>query len=401
MTTFRTQVVVVGAGPVGIFAAYILAIQGIEVIVLEEATEGQTDMRASTFHASTLSYLNQIGLASSLIALGLKAPVFQYRIRSNDENLAFDLGELSDILKYPFRLQCEQHKFSKMLADKLSQENSSKILFDCSVKRFEQTADSVSVYAETPGGSKKFVSDYMIGADGAGSVIRSGLGLKFPGFTYEEKFLTLSTTFDFNETFEDLAFVNYVSDPNDWFVLLKAPSAWRVLVPVEQSLADEEILSDTFTDSVFEAITGLNIPINTNHRTIYRVHQRVVESMHQNRIVLAGDAAHLNNPLGGFGMNGGLHDAWNVSWKLKSIIKDGKNPQELLSLYDKQRRAVMGEFVQSQTIRNKKMIEESGTNKEKSEWTNMRAVHADPNARREFMFRQCMAKSLMDEKEIK
>ena len=208
----------------------------------------------------------------------------------------------------------------------------------------------------------------MIGADGAGSVIRSGLGLKFPGFTYEEKFLTLSTTFDLNETFEDLAFVNYVSDPNDWFVLLKAPSAWRVLVPVEQSLADEKILSDTFTDSVFEAITGLNIPINTNHRTIYRVHQRVVESMHRNRIVLAGDAAHLNNPLGGFGMK---------------------------------RRAVMGEFVQSQTIRNKKMIEESGNNKEKSEWTNMRAIHADPNARREFMFRQCMAKSLMDEKEIK
>ncbi|MCH2411140.1 FAD-dependent monooxygenase, partial [Myxococcota bacterium] len=200
---------------------------------------------------------------------------------------------------------------------------------------------------------------------------------------------------------EDVALVNYVSDPNDWFVLLKAPSAWRVLVPVEQSLADEEILSDTFTDSVFEAITGLNIPINTNHRTIYRVHQRVVESMHQNRIVLAGDAAHLNNPLGGFGMNGGLHDAWNVSWKLKSIIKDGENPQELLSLYDKQRRAVMGEFVQSQTIRNKKMIEESGNGKEKSEWTNMRAIHADPNARREFMFRQCMAKSLMDEKEIK
>ena len=150
MATFRTQVVVVGAGPVGIFAAYILAIQGIEVIVLEEATKGQTDMRASTFHASTLSYLNQIGLASSLIALGLKAPVFQYRIRSNDEILAFDLGELSDILKYPFRLQCEQHKFSKMLTDKLSQENSSEILFDCSVKRFEQTADSVSVYAETP-----------------------------------------------------------------------------------------------------------------------------------------------------------------------------------------------------------------------------------------------------------
>ena len=123
--------------------------------------------------------------------------------------------------------------------------------------------------------------------------------------------------------------------------------------------------------------------------------------MHQNRIVLAGDAAHLNNPLGGFGMNGGLHDAWNVSWKLKSIIKDGENPQELLSLYDKQRRAVMGEFVQSQTIRNKKMIEESGNGKEKSEWTNMRAIQADPNARREFMFRQCMAKSLMDEKEIK
>lgn len=401
METFRTQVVVVGAGPVGVFAAYILALQGVEVVILEEVAEGRTDMRASTFHASTLSYLNKIGLASPLIDLGLKAPVFQYRIRANDEILAFDLEELCDVLEYPFRLQCEQHKFSNMLTTKLSRERSSEIFFNCRVTGFEQTEDYVSVYAETPKGPQTFICDYMIGADGASSVIRSGLGFQFRGFTYEEKFLTLSTTFDLSETFQDLAYVNYVSDPNDWFVLLRAPSAWRVLVPVDQTLADTEILSDGFTDSVFEAITGLDIPIKTAHRTIYRVHQRVAESMHANRIVLAGDAAHLNNPLGGFGMNGGLHDAWNVSWKLKLILKDNQDSQRLLSLYDRQRRAIMSEFVQSQTIRNKKMIEESGKDQEKSEWTNMRAIHGNTNARREFMFRQCMAKSLMDEKEIK
>ena len=92
------KVIIIGAGPVGTFVAYCLAEYGIETILLESETSCETDMRASTFHPSTLKYLDNLNLANELIDKGLKAPIFQYRIRATDEILEFNLEELSDVL---------------------------------------------------------------------------------------------------------------------------------------------------------------------------------------------------------------------------------------------------------------------------------------------------------------
>ena len=115
----RIQVAVVGAGPVGAVAAYFLAQQGIDVVVLEATSSCEEDMRASTFHAPTLDMLSQLGIADRLINEGLIAPVYQYRIRSTQEILKFDLTELEDELKFPFRLQYEQSKLTRSLTDDL------------------------------------------------------------------------------------------------------------------------------------------------------------------------------------------------------------------------------------------------------------------------------------------
>ena len=161
--------------------------------------------------------------------------------------------------------------------------------------------------------------------------------------------MTLSTEYNVAKHFENLSFVNYVSDPRHWFVLLKAPSAWRILVPVDEKIEDDFILSDSYIASVFEKVLKGNKRVDTVHRTIYRVHQRVVNKMTHGRILLAGDSAHLNNPLGGFGMNGGLHDAWNLAEKLKEILGSSAKI-ELLDRYDRQRRTIMNDFIQAQTI---------------------------------------------------
>ena len=394
------KVIIIGAGPVGTFAAYCLAEYGIETLVLESESTCETDMRASTFHPSTLKYLDNLNLADELIEKGLKAPIFQYRIRSTDEVLEFNLQELDDVLDFPFRLQCEQYKFARMLAGKLDHHRHSSVLFNRKLINFSEGKNKVTLDVDHHGTSEQYQCDYLIGADGANSIVRRNLGIEFSGFTYEEKFFTLSTQKPLENYFSNLSYVNYVSDPEEWFVLLKAPSAWRILVPVPQTLDDKAIKSNDYVSDIFTRVLNSCDPIETIHRTIYRVHQRVVNKMRYGRIMLAGDSAHLNNPLGGFGMNGGLHDAWNLAEKLDGIINHKKD-QDLLNLYDRQRRTVMNDFIQKQTIRNKKMIEETGDANYSSEWMRMRNLHENENERRDYMLRQSMTQSLINEAAIK
>ena len=393
------KVIIIGAGPVGTFVAYCLAEYGIETILLESETSCETDMRASTFHPSTLKYLDNLNLANELIDKGLKAPIFQYRIRATDEILEFNLEELSDVLDFPFRLQCEQYKFARMLADKLDNHKYSSVMFNRELISFSDAGNKVKLKVDHKGIGEDYECDYLIGADGANSIVRRNLGIEFGGFTYKEKFFTLSTEKPLENYFSDLSYVNYVSDPDEWFVMLKAPSAWRILVPVDEKLDDDLIRSDDYVRNIFKRALNSDDRIETIHRTIYRVHQRVVDTMRSGRVILAGDSAHLNNPLGGFGMNGGLHDAWNLAKQLDEIINHNKN-EELLDLYDRQRRTVMNEFIQKQTIRNKKMIEETGDDKYSSEWNRMRNIHENDTERREYMFRQTMVQSLLREAEI-
>ena len=394
------KVIIIGAGPVGTFAAYCLAEYGIETLVLESESTCETDMRASTFHPSTLKYLDNLNLADELIEKGLKAPIFQYRIRSTDEVLEFNLQELDDVLDFPFRLQCEQYKFARMLAGKLDRHRHSSVLFNRKLINFSEGNNKVTLDVDHHGTSEQYQCDYLVGADGANSIVRRNLGIEFSGFTYEEKFFTLSTQKPLENYFSNLSYVNYVSDPEEWFVLLKAPSAWRILVPVPQTLDDKAIKSNDYVSDIFTRVLNSCDPIETIHRTIYRVHQRVVNKMRYGRIMLAGDSAHLNNPLGGFGMNGGLHDAWNLAEKLDGIINHKKD-EDLLNLYDRQRRTVMNDFIQKQTIRNKKMIEETGDANYSSEWMRMRNLHENENERRDYMLRQSMTQSLINEAAIK
>ena len=393
----RSQVIIAGAGPVGTVAAYYLAQQGVSVVVLESAASCEQDMRASTLHSPTLDMLNQLGIADHLIADGLKAPVYHYRIRATNEVLEFDLSELADELEFPFRLQCEQYKLARLLATALADHPNAEIHFNNRVTSYRQDTDNVVVTVETLNGSQEYQADYLIAADGASSIIRKQLGVEFSGFTYPEKFLTLSTRAPIEDHLEKLCFVNYVSDPEDWYVLLRVPTSWRVLVSIPEDEDDDYILSEEKKNKVFDGLMNDGQSVETHHRTIYRVHQRVAKIFNHGRVLLVGDAAHLNNPLGGFGMNGGIHDAWNLVGKLVRILQEGEDATRLLDHYDRQRRTIMNQFIQSQTIRNKRMIEEGQELSQQQEWENMRRTISDNNSRRQFMLRQSMVQSLRDE----
>jgi 3-(3-hydroxy-phenyl)propionate hydroxylase len=392
----RTQVLVVGAGPVGVIAAYRLALNGIDVVVLESEPTSRADMRASTLHPPTIEMLFKLGVLETLEAQGLRAPVYHYRNRRTGEVLAFDLGELADVTRFPYRLQCEQFKVTRLLGPLIAQHPHGELRFSRHLIDFDQTSDGVEVKVEAPFGIERLKADYVIAADGANSLARKLLGIPFEGFTYPEKFLTLSTAFPVEDAIAGLAWVNYVADPDEWCVLLRVPEFWRVLVPASEDVADAALLSDDKKTDVFRRLVGeaAAASLRTDHRTIYRVHQRVAQTYRGGRVLLAGDAAHLNNPLGGFGMNSGVHDVWNLTDKLIAIYRAGGDADALLDLYDRQRRTVMHEFVQAQTIRNKRMLETASADAQIANQREMEAILKDDERRRDYLMTQAMLKSV-------
>ncbi|MDE1149959.1 MAG: NAD(P)/FAD-dependent oxidoreductase [Azospirillaceae bacterium] len=394
----KTKVIIAGAGPVGTVAAYYLARHGIEVVLLEAGPDCAMDLRASTLHPPTLEMLDTLGITPTLLERGLKAPVYQFRDRGSGDVYSFDMSELSDITRYPFRVQCEQYHLSRLLATKLENEPNAEVLFNHRLVHFEQDSDGVTVTAETPVSLEKVRGDYLIGADGASSLVRKWLGVEFDGFTYPEKFLCLTTETPLEKYIDGLCHVNYVSDATEWLVLLRVPSLWRILVPAGD-VSDQMLVSDEKKNAVFGGLIGLTDEVKTHHRTIYRVHQRVAKSFRQDRVLIIGDAAHLNNPIGGFGMNSGIHDAFNLCAKLVAAYNGG-DADALLSRFDRQRRTVTHDFTQAQTIKNMEFMREGQAAGHRKRHAEMERLVNDPVARRQYLITQSMFGSLKQEEGI-
>jgi 3-(3-hydroxy-phenyl)propionate hydroxylase len=373
---------------------------GVEVLLLETHDRCPEDMRASTFHPPTLDMMEAMGLLDALEAQGLRAPVYQYRNRETGAVLSLDMGEIADAARHPYRLQCEQFKLTRLIAARLADHPSGRILFQRRLIHFEQDDDGVTATVESPTDVERYRCDYLIGADGANSLVRKLMGVTFDGFTYPEKFLTLSTPYPVDRSVPDLAYVAYMANPKEWCVLIRVPEFWRVLVPTLESEPDEDLLSDRKKNAVFDGLVGDGEGVVTSHRTVYRVHQRVARTYRQGRVLLIGDAAHLNNPLGGFGMNSGVHDAWNLSDRLKAIFRNGADADRELNQFDRQRRTVMHEFVQAQTIRNKRTLEAGAANAQDEAQAQLAAIIADPVRRRDYILSQAMIKSREREAEI-
>jgi 3-(3-hydroxy-phenyl)propionate hydroxylase len=375
------RVFIAGAGPVGLVAAASLLRHGVPVMVFEAGATLAEESRASTFHPPTLDMLDEFGAAAPLIAQGLVAPQFQYRI--------------ADVTRHPFRVQAEQFKLTRILLGRLAQNPKFRIAFGSRVSGVAQDEHAVHVTIERDGTTERHSGRWLIGADGARSDVRRALGIDFAGFTWPERFLVVSTPFDFRSVIADLVSVSYRADPVRWHFLLEIPRLWRVMFPLTESISDEAASDPAFAQSLMAGVVPGVTDYDISHITLYKVHQRVAAKFRAGRSFLAGDAAHLNNPLGGMGMNGGIHDAVNLTARLAAVCKGEADDAEL-DRYERQRRSVTLEYIESQSIANKRNLECANP-----DFTaELRRIAADPQRTRDYLVRVAMIASLRRAEEL-
>ncbi len=391
-------VIVVGAGPVGLLCALELARRDVAVLVIEAEPTITIDLRAGTFHPPTLEMLQPSGVTDSMLSIGIQVPRWQSRDREYGLIVEWDLSVLAQDTQFPFRLHLEQHRLTPILLHMLLEYSHAQVLFSHELVSLAQTAEGVTASARTPQGAVHITGSWLIGADGGRSPVRKAAGIGFDGYTWPERYCVISTTHDFAPAgYADNA---YISDPEQWLAFFRMPDKgppglWRMTLPVAPDVPEEEVLAPAFAqDAINRAI---NAPASTRypiiHQSIYKVHQRVASRFRAGRVLLAGDSAHVNNPLGGFGLNSGIHDAINLAGKLARVVHESAS-SDVLDMYERQRRTVAMEYVQNASVKNKQNLEEKDLATRLKRFAELRDTAASPKKTRDYLLMSSMINSI-------
>ncbi len=381
-------VLIVGGGPVGLTAALLLAAAEIPVVLFEAEAAISQDLRASTFHPPTLDMLDRFGLGTALVAQGLITPSWQIRLQETGERAEFDLSVLKNDTGHPYRLQCEQQKLQHLLKAKLDAMPHADLRFGCPVEAIGQDAAGVWVEA----GGARIAGSWLIGADGARSIVRKSCDIGFGGETYPETTLLVATDFDFASVLEGLSGVNYIWSPTGTFSLLRLPGLWRSSFYPKPGQSAEDALAADSVETQLQSVVARPTPYTVLHKRSYRIHQRVAERYRSGRILLAGDAAHLNSPSGGMGMNGGIHDAFNLAEKLTQVVRGAD--AALLDLYERQRRPIAIEHVIAQADRNRRRMRELDHDRRREMLADLQRTAANPASAYKYLLNSAMITGL-------
>jgi 3-(3-hydroxy-phenyl)propionate hydroxylase len=391
-------IIVAGGGPVGCIMALALARQGIPVELFEAEARVNDAPRAATTHAATLEMLSELGLVDEVIRCGLIEPKFRIWDRASRAVIVeFDFGLLAQDTRFPYVVQCEQHKLANMTLARLRDFPHASVAFSTRVTALQQFSEHVEVTVEGATGARKVRGAYLIGADGGRSTVRKALGVAFEGYTHPERFLVLTTPFSFDAEFAQCS-RNYFSDPDEWCALFKvtgddSKGLWRLLFPTRIEESEVQALDAQAVEARLQKFFPKTGAYPVVHRNLYNVHQRVAAAFSSGRVFLAGDCAHVNNPLGGLGLNFGIHDAVELSGLLGSVLR-GEAAVEILDRYDHHRRPLNVEYVQQQTIANKKRLEEKDPVSRARNNDALRKTAANPEAHRAYLLRASLIDSV-------
>ena len=334
--TDTDQVIIVGAGPVGLCTGLLLALRGVPFVIFENDGGLSTEPKAGTMLPSSLEIFSQLGIIDDFLADGLRCGTVDFLDRRSKRIITrMQVHELATETRNPILLNIAQSETERILYSALCAGGfEDRIRFNHTVTEVRQDDAGVRVTVEDGSGkARHYTGSYALGCDGARSVVREAMGVEFTGRTHPELFALFNVAFDTPAADAVRAPATAVFDPDEWMILVRLKEFWRVVWP--QPAGREEPNEDDLRERLRFAF-GTDHPFEIVGRATYRVHHRYAEHFCNGRFFVLGDAAHLMTPIGGLGMNTGLQDAGNLSWKLAMVLKGQADPS-LLDTYERER----------------------------------------------------------------
>ena len=310
--TEQLPILISGAGPTGLTLALALGTAGYKVEVFEAESQLADKIRASTIHAATLEYWDRLGVAERIIAKGKKSSSLQFYERATRECVAtFDYSLIEGDTPFPFRLQCPQNIVTRELLPAVLATGNVNVHMAHATRRFDDHGDAVTLYVDTPAGAEIAVKgQYLCACDGPRSPARMQLGIQFPDVSvYEDRFLLIGTDINLQDIYPGIGSVAYFFDPEEWIICMELPTMTRTIFRIPPDADTTDLKSESSCRRRLAKVVGPDYQYSIKVVNYYSVLQRAAETFRIGRVCLAGDAAHLNNPTGGQGLNSGAQDA--------------------------------------------------------------------------------------------
>lgn len=327
------QVLIVGAGPTGLALALWLARAGTPFRLIDKKSEPGAGSRAMAVQARTLEFYRQLGIADDVIGSGFRPDRLHLRNESR-EIAAVPLGDVGKGLSpYPFALSFPQDDHERLLIDRLRAAGH-QVEWDTELTGLTQSDGGVRAELRKPTGVEPWAGPYLCGCDGAHSAVRRGLGVSFPGGTYDQLFYVADA--EAEGAWCDRDITGYIAERTFCLAFpVRSRGMFRFIGLVPEALRSRDDLSFDDLRGGVEQVTGTRVTL-VNWFSSYRVHHRIADHFRQGRVFLAGDAGHVHSPAGGQGMNTGIGDAVNVAWKLAAVLA-GRANASLLDSYEAER----------------------------------------------------------------
>jgi 3-(3-hydroxy-phenyl)propionate hydroxylase len=376
VTGSDSDVVIVGAGPVGLVTALGLAQAGVSVTVLDAMPGVIEEPRGMAYHWASLAGLERLGVLDDALAAGFTKQDWSSQVLRTGERLVMDLKVLTDDVRHPYTLVLGQDALAAVVIGHLERFAGVTVHWDTTVTGLEQDATGVVVHAEAGGEAREFRAGWVVGADGARSVVRRALGLGFEGMTWGERFVATNCRGAYADHFVS----GYLIDADLGAVVhqIDTTGLWRHTYAESVDLPEDGVADRmaAYFDAVLpEGDFGHEIEL----WRAYRMHQRSAERYRVGRVLLAGDAAHVTNPTRGFGLVGGLFDSYALTEALGAVVQDGAD-DELLDRYAEHRRRVFWEHTTPVSSESKRLVFEPTEER----LDQLRRVAADPEAQRRY-----------------
>jgi 2-polyprenyl-6-methoxyphenol hydroxylase-like FAD-dependent oxidoreductase len=369
------DVIVVGAGPVGMLTALALAQTGASVMVLEQEPQIVNSPRAAVYFPSTLIILEELGLLDELNAIGFQNRTFGTHVPEFGYSSVVTTEPIEGI-PYDYQLHAGQHDVARVAmehAAKLGVE----VRFNHEVVALVDSTDGVTVTTRGEEGEQQFHAKWLIGADGARSTVRKLAGIEFEGHTWPERFVATNVKFDFTRLGYQQA--NFVCDPVNMAVIaqLDREGLWRCTY-MEDSALPLETYEDRIPQRYEWFMRGSN-DYEVVSSSPYMLHQRAAATLRKGHVVLAGDAAHATNPCGGLGLTSGVWTGMVLADVLGAVLR-GEEDASILDRYSDERRKIFWDVVSPAATENKRMLQEREPEQRQKDLASVKALSEDPDS---------------------